>query len=388
MRTNIGPYAVTTHLTIDSIYKIMLYRYKRRDRRKLRYPAFPVQGHEEIYFRTLEEVESYIRNRASWRNCDGTPDYQDDSFIDIYAYVVIEIPLALEVNIAALDQNLSIRIYRADGTLWGENRYANFFPRRGQNSDGHNYWGRRNLFFGRNPEEIRFKPGDIVEILGHVGNSYFTPDSVELAIIVKTPPTREEVAKFQQQYVAIHGESDVCDYNLGLMCNQHMDTYEVIPYSDGAIDHAPTISVFPLSKPISARRRATLEEMYHRLGLPRVGHNYAKTRRDEELSENVTYLPTTDTNLSADIIVDSGESYLYYNHPLCLYVVKDDKVYPATISSDPSTIDGYQIPDDIRLFIVQNISLLTDLANMKIDGSAFFDALSAWMVTKYDPLVF
>ena len=73
---------------IDSIFKIMLYRYKRHDRRKLRYPAFPVQGHEEIYFRTLEEVEAYIREQASLHSCDGTPDYQDDSFIDIYAYVV------------------------------------------------------------------------------------------------------------------------------------------------------------------------------------------------------------------------------------------------------------------------------------------------------------
>ncbi len=39
--------------------------------------------------------------------------------------------------------------------------------------------------------------------------------------------------------------------------------------------------------------------------------NYAKTRGDEELSEGVTYLPMRETGLSKDIIVDTGETYIW-----------------------------------------------------------------------------
>jgi len=106
--------------------------------------------------------------------------------------------------------------------------------------------------------------------------------------------------------------------------------------------------------------------------------NYPRTIYDEEFKEGVTYLPTKDTSLSVDIIVDSGESYKYNNHPLCLFVVDGENVHPVTISLNPSTIGGYQIPDDVRDFIEQNISVLIDFANMKIDGPNFFALLNAW----------
>ena len=235
---------------IDRIFKVIHYRYWFPDIRKLRYPSFKVNSHEEIYFRTIEEVEMYIHNQAFAS--------------DIYAYVVIEIPIGLEVNISALEQNLSIRIYTADGTLWGENRYAHFFPKRGLDPDGYNYWGRRNIFMGRNPEEIHFKPGDIVEILGHTGNWYWDHDKVELAIVTKSPPTITEVASLRRQYIDTHSGFDVCDHSLSIVFDSHMDTYEVIPFDYGGIDHAPTISVFPLTKLISAKRRAILEDMYRK----------------------------------------------------------------------------------------------------------------------------
>ena len=107
-------------------------------------------------------------------------------------------------------------------------------------------------------------------------------------------------------------------------------------------------------------------------------YNFPSTIHDKELSEGVTYLTTRDTNLSADIIVDSGETYKHYSHPLCLFVVDGETVHPITISPNPSAIGEYEIPDDILLFITQNISTLIDFANMKIDGSKFFTSLRAW----------
>lgn len=106
--------------------------------------------------------------------------------------------------------------------------------------------------------------------------------------------------------------------------------------------------------------------------------NYPKTIYDEELSEGVTYLTKKDTDLSVDIIVDSGETYKYYNHPLCLFVVDNDTVHPVTISPNPSSNDDYLIPKDVIAFIEQNFITLIDFANLKIDGSVFFDSLREW----------
>ena len=94
-----------------------------------------------------------------------------DDYIDLYAYLVIELPLREEVNVDVLDEYLSFRIYLLKGSLWGKNEYAHFMSKHAT-GDEYNYWGRRNLFCGRKPEEIKFKPGDIVEILGCPGNGF------------------------------------------------------------------------------------------------------------------------------------------------------------------------------------------------------------------------
>lgn len=106
--------------------------------------------------------------------------------------------------------------------------------------------------------------------------------------------------------------------------------------------------------------------------------NFPTSIHDDELSEGVTYLTTRDTNLSADIIVDSGETYKEYKHPLCLFIVDGEIVHPITISNNPSATDGYEIPRDIFNFIVQNVDILFDFANMRMDGSKFFAFLREW----------
>ena len=162
----------------------------------------------------------------------------DGYYIDLYAYVVIEIPFREEINVDVLDQNLSLRIY----------------------------WGHRNLFWGRRPEEIKFKPGDIVEILGCPGNFYWGNETVDLAIVVKTPPTIGEVEKMRKQYYATHSGYDLCDHALSIEFGHCLDTYELIPYALGSIDHAPTICVFAPTKQVSSRRKKALMEMYKKYG--------------------------------------------------------------------------------------------------------------------------
>ena len=249
---------------IESIFKVMLYEPKFHNKRRLSYPTFRVSGRDEIYFKNLEEVENYMQERGDiYNNVRKRRPVDDDDYIDSYAYVVIEIPLREEINVDDLDQYLSFRTYLPDGTLWGKNEYGHFMSRHAI-GDEYNYWGRRNLFWGRRPEEIKFKPGDIVEILGCPGNFYWGNEAVDLAIVVKTPPTITEVEKMRKQFFETHAGFDLCDHALSVEFDYSLDTYEVIPYALGGIDHAPTICVFEPTKQVSSRRRNALVKMYEK----------------------------------------------------------------------------------------------------------------------------
>ena len=118
------------------------------------------------------------------------------------------------------------------------------------------------MFWGRRQEEIRFKPGDIVEVMGYPGNHYWGNNCVNLAIIVKAPPTVDEVAAMRKQYLETHSGFDVCDHAMCYEFGHHLDTYEVLSFTCDQIDHAPTISVFNPTKEVSSRRRTVLQKMY------------------------------------------------------------------------------------------------------------------------------
>lgn len=244
---------------IESIFKVMPY-YLARSWRKQHYPVLKTNVLETLYMRTLEEAEDYVfgRGRSYKEFMVEHPEYSKLSLR--YSYVVVELPIGLEIH-PTLGQNLSTRIYLPDGTIWGENTYADFIPLNCLGEE-YNYWGRRNMFGGRKPEEIRFKPGDIVEVMGYPGNRYWGNDSVNLAIVVKTPPTVDEVAAMRRQYMSTHSGFDICDHAMCHEFGNHLDTYEVLSFACDQIDHAPTISVFNTTKQVSAKRRNALQKMY------------------------------------------------------------------------------------------------------------------------------
>jgi hypothetical protein len=244
---------------IESIFKVMPY-YLARSWRKQHYPMLKTNVLETLYMRTLEEAEDYVfgRGRSYKEFMVEHPEYSKLSLR--YSYVVVELPIGLEIH-PTLGQNLSTRIYLPDGTIWGENTYADFIPLNCLGEE-YNYWGRRNMFGGRKPEEIRFKPGDIVEVMGYPGNHYWGNDNVNLAIVVKTPPTVDEVAVMRKQYLSTHSGFDICDHAMCHEFGNHLDTYEVLSFACDQIDHAPTISVFNTTKQVSAKRRNALQKMY------------------------------------------------------------------------------------------------------------------------------
>lgn len=112
----------------------------------------------------------------------------------------------------------------------------------------------------------------------------------------------------------------------------------------------------------------------------KLNENYATKRTNNELDEYVTYIEKDDSGLSKDIIVDCGENYKYYNHPLCIYVVEDDNmsVYPVTVSATPQAPFGNNVPPDITAFVQNSVNILKGVADVTISGGEFFDYLDTY----------
>jgi hypothetical protein len=80
-----------------------------------------------------------------------------------------------------------------------------------------------------------------------------------------------------------------------------------------------------------------------------------------------------------DIIIDTGEAYKYYKHPMCLYVVTGETVIPVTVSSNPKVYgDRDNVPSDVIQFIINNKTLLEDVANITIDSWDLFEGLEEY----------
>ena len=235
-------------VNIDSIFKLTYYCV----RKKQKFPAFKTRRGNVLYFKDLDHANEYIANKSK---------YYDEKHNDIYAYTLTEIPLGVEIRNW---EYLSSRIYLPDGTLWGEDAYAHFFPHSGLSPVDYNYWGRKNMFHGRHNDQIKFKPGDIVEILGCPENIYWSDDEINLAVIVKTPSSATEIYEQLEQYIATHSGFDTCEHALSTEFGSSLDTYEVLSPLCPSIDHAPTIFVFEPTKKISARRKNELQEIYER----------------------------------------------------------------------------------------------------------------------------
>ena len=243
-------------LHIQSIFKVTSYKYKYLNIKKRHWPEFKLDAFLSIFFNTLAEAEEYIKSYSFLRP------------YDTYANVIVEIPVGLNISEHLHADSFSERIYLPDGTLWGINDYANINqwegPYPGSELELGHYLGKKRMFYGRKPEEIRFKPGDIVEVFGYPGNDYWSDNIVSLAIVVKTPPTVEEISKQMDEYLSSHSDYDVSDHSLGYRFGNHLDTYEVIPYDFGDIDHSPTIATMNPSLPVSTRRKNLLIDQYEK----------------------------------------------------------------------------------------------------------------------------
>ncbi|MEG1899672.1 MAG: hypothetical protein RR183_08355 [Bacteroidales bacterium] len=104
-------------------------------------------------------------------------------------------------------------------------------------------------FRGHNPKDIRFKEGDIVEVLH--------PDGVYLEIVTSTPLTKEQVSE-RLERIRLNPEYKKFGLRLSRL-DKDDDCYCTISLGEGDThSHPHSMEVFPVSKPISAKHRKAL----------------------------------------------------------------------------------------------------------------------------------
>ena len=215
----------------NSIYCVATYYHQYSSLRKNHYPCFKLRQ-EDAFFITLKDAEDYVA--AKGEAYKATSKKNEHTHLGVYAYVITEIPVGIDLNLNVLGQSLSERTYLPNGELWTVRDYCNFMPSVVSDEE-RMFWEEKCHFHGRKEKEIRFQPGDIVEVFGYPGNAYWDDDTVELAIVVRPPQS----------------EDGIC-----------ADIYEVLSLSCDEIDHAPTIATFSPRLDVPKRISNKLIELY------------------------------------------------------------------------------------------------------------------------------
>jgi len=188
------------------------------------------------YFSSIKKAEQKMHKHIKERDERDKADNEPDNWSQYLGFHITEIPVDDEENIyPSNDQIVSVRSYTPDGKLWDECLTSHGFDSK---------------FYGRNPEEIRFHRGDIVEVLMG-GESY-------LGIVWGVPP----VMSHFMQCADKHPEWFVMD------CTD--DSYTIFYLGAGDTHgHSECTNVFPPSKPVSKsiekrlrEKLAEMEELY------------------------------------------------------------------------------------------------------------------------------
>ena len=134
-----------------------------------RYPQFGVWWTQLFIGSSLEATEDYMRRYVSLE--------------DVYVFYIRELPVDIP---SPGHECISERVYGLDGELIDFRRFSTV------QSPG--------KFDGRSSEEIRFTPGDIVEVLGL--------DDVHLAFVAGVPTSREEACRINGDGIIQLDETD------------------------------------------------------------------------------------------------------------------------------------------------------------------------------------
>lgn len=151
---------------------------------KPHYPAYPVKTFKIASASTLVQAERLVREAAA--DTKGGP---------AHSFRVVEVPLG---RISPTFDTLSEYIY---------DHLGNPVDRRG-------YPSNLGLFEGRTPEQIRFRKGDLCEVL--------RDDTVYLGFVAEVPPSVEEAARLNNHPFTL----DVTDDSYLVMTSERPDDHD------------------------------------------------------------------------------------------------------------------------------------------------------------------
>ena len=166
-------------------------------------------------YTTLEKAEkAMMRVVKNW-----------DTDEDNYCFIITERKLNPKPD---KEDMVGVRTYLPDGSWYEENMV-----------------GRDGVFRGRPKERIRFKIGDVVEVL--------YGKTVELAIVGNTPPSLEFAEQMRQRRL----EKGMTD---GFFMDKFDDSYTIYDTHPGGHTHVESQFVFPTRKPVSEKLVQKLKE--------------------------------------------------------------------------------------------------------------------------------
>ena len=166
-------------------------------------------------YTTLEKAEkAMMRVVKNW-----------DTDEDNYCFIITERKLNPKPD---KEDMVGVRTYLPDGSWYEENMV-----------------GRDGVFRGRPKERIRFKIGDVVEVL--------YGKTVKLAIVGNTPPSLEFAEQMRQRRL----EKGMTD---GFFMDKFDDSYTIYDTHPGGHTHVESQFVFPTRKPVSEKLVQKLKE--------------------------------------------------------------------------------------------------------------------------------
>ncbi len=147
----------------ETLFKLTIITIDRWQRR--RYPKYGVCEYSHSFYHTREEAEQFMRQNTTGKDEFGSR---------IFCYYLHEYPYATILNVHK--DYLSCRVYDEYGRMIEQSLCADI-----------GFDNKCRMFFGRPAEKVRFKEGDIVEILD-IYNS-----KVSLGVVIYLPMSPEKI---------------------------------------------------------------------------------------------------------------------------------------------------------------------------------------------------
>ena len=259
------------------------------------YPTFQIHDAELFYFPTKEAAEEKIRG-FGWEP-------------DLYCFIIEACPYDRDVS----DKAYRRWVYDDDGDFISETLCSELFkPGTDEQEE---------LLPGRRPDQCRFKTGDVVEILRGL--------SVEIGIVLKQPPTPEDIMKYDKVYA--EGEAPnltAQDYeeDAYIVLRGKTDLHKWNQYAESHY-HAYVTNVLPCCIEIPPKLKADLKKLLEDVQFEL-----------DEIGFDSDILKPKHTGLDRQVIIRTKKTT---DTPVVFYVTGGSYAITVSIDREPKRIRGF-----------------------------------------------